>query len=280
MHRIKPYYKYIQTELVEYIKTAPDQWQAKVLALLSFNVIYSFEEIIAKTDLSPVYVLKALIISEKMDITIYSNGGWVLNKKLDSDDLNDYLELDIADCSTDNDRRMKRLVDGLPIYEKVRQLAKEPILTEEEKGQAVDSVLAIAKSHDHKNSYIDTINDNDYERPVDGSGRKKSKEWNTGASLDFGRAIREAIRRKNKEKELSDEAKITTKKPRLHASPDLVKSEKLYAKLCSHYPEYEKYITRHHEKDPSFEMMRRIAKKIDTDFWDEIMQQAQKSQSA
>ena len=157
MHRIKPYYEYIQTELVEYIKTAPDQWQAKVLALLNFNVIYSFEEIIAKTDLSPVYVLKALIVSEKMDITIYGNDGWVLNKKLDSDDLNDYLELDIADCSTDNDRRMKRLVDGLPIYEKVRQLAKEPILTEEEKGQAVDSVLVATKSHDHKNNYIDAL---------------------------------------------------------------------------------------------------------------------------
>lgn len=35
-------------------------------------------------------------------------------------------------------------------------------------------------------------------RPVDGSGRKKSKEWNQNEALDFGRELRRAIDERNK----------------------------------------------------------------------------------
>ena len=62
MYKIKPYYEYIQTELINYIKSSPDQWQAKVLALLGFNVIYSFDEIIAKTDLSSILFRKNMTL--------------------------------------------------------------------------------------------------------------------------------------------------------------------------------------------------------------------------
>lgn len=266
MYKIKPYHEYIQTELVEFIKSLPEQWQAKVLACLSFTVIYSFEEISSKTNLSPIFILKALIASEKYNITIYCNDGWLMNKKLNADDLNDYLNIDIADYDVEHDRRMKRLIDGQPLSNKP-VATKEPILTEKEKAQSADILVKPIRTQDHRDaSYLDTFDGINGDRPVDGSGRKKSEEWNQGASLDFDRAIREAIKKKNEEKS-SSEPQLDEKKHRLGgASLDLKKSEQLFAKLCTLYPEYDAYITRHHKKDPSYKMMKLIEKKIQEDY--------------
>ena len=274
MYRIKPYYEYIQTELIEFIKRAPEQWQAKVLACLSFTVIYSFEEISSKTNLSPIFILKALIASEKYGITIYCNDGWLMNKKLNADDLNDYLNVDIADYNIEHDRRMKRLVDGLPVNDKVIA-TKEPILTEKEKAQSADILVKPIRTRDHRDApYLDTFDGINGDWPVDGSGRKKSEEWNQSTSLDLGRAIREAIKKKNEEKS-SSEPQLNEKKHRHGgASLDLKRSEQLFAKLCTLYPEYDAYITRHHKKDPSYKMMKLVEKKIQEDYFEDYKNEA------
>lgn len=277
MYRIKPYYEYIQSELIEFIKSAPEQWQAKVLACLSFTVIYSFEEITAKTNLSPVFVLKALIMSEKHNVTIYCNDGWLMNKKLYTDDLNDYLSIDIADCDINNDRRMKRLIDGLPLNDKI-VATKEPILTEKEKRQSPDVIVKPKTKHHEArissaSSYLDSIDDLNLKRPIEGSGRKKSKEWNKDTSLDFGRAIREAIRKKNEEQK-KDAPSPEKKRKYGGATLDSKNSEQLYAKLCTLYPEYDAYITRHHEKDPSYKMMKLVEKKISEDYLQDLENEA------
>lgn len=266
MYRIRPYYEYIQTELIEFIKSAPEQWQAKVLACLSFTVIYSFEEISSKTNLSPIFILKALIASEKYNITIYCNDGWLMNKKLNADDLNDYLNIDIADYDVEHDRRMKRLIDGQPLSNK-SVATKEPILTEKEKTQSADILVKPIKPQNRRNvSYLDTFDEIKSDRPVDGSGRKKSEEWNQSTSLDFGRAIRETIQKKNEE-QLSPKTQPSEKKHKHGgASLDSKRSEQLFAKLCTLYPEYDAYITRHHKKDPSCKMMKLIEKKIQEDY--------------
>ena len=267
MYRIRPYYEYIQTELIEFIKSAPEQWQAKVLACLSFTVIYSFEEISSKTNLSPIFILKALIASEKYNITIYCNDGWLMNKKLSVDDLNDYLNIDIADYNVEHDQRMKRLIDGLPLSDKI-VATKEPILTEKEKTQSADILVKtiITKDHNKKSTYLDNFDNINNDRPVDGSGRKKSEEWNKDASLAFGRTIREAIKKKNEERLSSKPQPNEKKHKRGGASLDLKKSEQLFAKLCTLYPEYDAYITRHHKKDPSYRMMKLIERKIQEDY--------------
>ena len=48
MYKIKPYSEYIQSELLNFMNSEPNQWQAKVIACLGFRVIYSFEEITGK----------------------------------------------------------------------------------------------------------------------------------------------------------------------------------------------------------------------------------------
>ncbi len=265
MYKIKPYYEYIQTELINYIKSSPDQWQAKVLALLGFNIIYSFDEIIAKTDLSSIYVLKALIVSEKYDITLYSNDGWVLNKKLDIDDLNDYLGLDITDFNVGNDRRMKRLIDGLQVDE-MQIKTKEPVLTEEEKCLAIDATTHRKSREWNEDNEPPIMRDH----TVSGDDRKKSKEWNEKEAIGLGHEIQDRIRRINEEKKKEKCNQASTEKRRSFATQDAVKSERLFIKLCMNYPEYEHYITRHHKKDPSYRMMLKIAKKIDEDFWEEL----------
>lgn len=268
MYRIKPYYEYIQTELVNYIKNTPDQWQAKVLACLSFSIVFTFDEIMAKTNLSPIFVLKALIISEQFNVTIYCNDGWIMNKKLDAESLNDYLDMDITEHDISNDRRMKRLIDGLPLQnKKVSTIA--PILTEKEKAQSADILIKQSRVR-HKStggsSYIENINELNLDRPVEGSGRKKSEEWNKTEAIDFGRKLREAIARKNEEQREESSSKSLPKKDwRKAATLDEANSERLYIKLCTNYPDYEAFITRHHKKDNSYKMMKLVESKILSD---------------
>ena len=88
MYSIKPYNEYIQSELIQFMNAEPNQWQAKVIACLGFKVIYSFEEITSKLSLSPVFILKTLLIAEKYHIVTYTNDGWIINSRLDVNDLN------------------------------------------------------------------------------------------------------------------------------------------------------------------------------------------------
>lgn len=274
MYKIKPFHEHIQTELINYIKNAPDHWQAIVLACLSFSEINSFDEIISKTNLSPIYTLKALIISEKFHVTIYINDGWIMNKKLDSDSLNEYLAIDIAESEVSNDWRMSRLIDMLST--KVQNIDSLNIAKENKTHFSNKTTETVQKAESRQatigSSYIKDISELNLERPIEGSGRKKSKEWNNNTAIEYNREIRDAIEKRKNDSSVkiteSKEISVPLKTP----TKDEEKAERLFAKLCTNYPDYDAYITRCHQKDPSYKQMKLVEEKIKNDYLEEERQ--------
>ena len=139
MHKIKPYSEYIQSELVKFIEAEPNQWQAKVIACLGFRVIYSFKEITERLSLSPVFILKTLLVAEKFGVVTYANDGWIINSKLNIGNLNEFLSLDIPDYDIGNNERMIYFLEHGFLDEK-KELSAGPVLTEIEKKQSVDVI--------------------------------------------------------------------------------------------------------------------------------------------
>lgn len=272
MYRIRPFSEYIQSELTKFIEAEPNQWQAKVIACLGFKVIYSFEEITNKMSLSPVFILKTLLIAEKFHIVTNTNDGWIINSKLDIGDLNEFLCLDIPDYDIGNSERMRYFLEHGFLDEK-KELSAGPVLTDIEKKQSVDVVRKRPSSNMQSESEAFDLIIGSSIRPIDGSGRKRRKEWNQSEALDFGRQLQKLIQERKREehssqpesKKISEKEK-SNKTRKMTASNEAIVSEQLYIKLCTLYPEYEAYITRHHEKDPSYKMMRLIEKKILSDY--------------
>ena len=273
MYRIKPYNEYIQSELIQFMNAEPNQWQAKVIACLGFKVIYSFEEITSKLSLSQVFVLKTLLVAEKYHIVTYTNDGWIINSHLDVNYLNEFLALDIPDYDIGSSKRMSYLLEHGSLN-KQKEISAEPILTDSEKKQSVDVVrhTPIKAGYSSPDSFDDIIESSP--RPVDGSGRKRNKEWNQNEALSFGRQLQKIIQERNEAERVpqSKPVKELTRKQKrnkilkMTASKDEIASEQLYIKLCTLYPEYEAFITRHHEKDHSYKMMKLIEKKILSDY--------------
>lgn len=272
MYKIKPYSEYIQSELVKFIEAEPNQWQAKVIACLGFKVIYSFEEITERLSLSPVFILKTLLVAEKFCVVTYTNDGWIINSKLDIGNLNEFLSLDIPDYDIGNSERMSYFLEHGFLGEK-KVLSAGPVLTEIEKKQSVDVIKKRPSSNIQSGlEAFDLIIDSST-RPIDGSGRKRKKEWNQSEALDFGRQLQKLIQERKREEQSSQpeskrlpEKENRSKPRKLTASNEAIASEQLYIKLCTLYPEYEAYITRHHEKDSSYKMMRLIERKILSDY--------------
>jgi len=272
MYKIKPYSEYIQSELIKFIEAEPNQWQAKVIACLGFKVIYSFEEITERLSLSPVFILKTLLVAEKFSVVTYTNDGWIINSKLDIGNLNEFLSLDIPDYDIGNSERMSYFLEHGFLGEK-KELSAGPVLTEIEKKQSVDVIKKRPSSNIKSGSEAFDLIIDSSTRPIDGSGRKRKKEWNQSEALDFGRQLQKLIQERKREEQSSQpeskrlQEKENRNKPRkLTASNEAIASEQLYIKLCTLYPEYEAYITRHHEKDPSYKMMRLIERKILSDY--------------
>lgn len=272
MYKIKPYSEYIQSELIKFIEAEPNQWQAKVIACLGFKVIYSFEEITEKLSLSPVFILKTLLVAEKFSVVTYTNDGWIINSKLDISNLNEFLSLDIPDYDIGNSERMSYFLEHGFLGEK-KVLSAGPVLTEIENKQSVDVIKKRPSSNIQSGlEAFDLIIDSST-RPIDGSGRKRKKEWNQSEALDFGRQLQKLIQERKREEQSSQpeskrlpEKENRSKPRKLTASNEAIASEQLYIKLCTLYPEYEAYITRHHEKDSSYKMMRLIERKILSDY--------------
>lgn len=272
MYKIKPYSEYIQSELIKFIEAEPNQWQAKVIACLGFKVIYSFEEITERLSLSPVFILKTLLVAEKFSVVTYTNDGWIFNSKLDIGNLNEFLSLDIPDYDIGNSERMSYFLEHGFLGEK-KVLSAGPVLTEIEKKQSVDVIKKRPSSNIQSGlEAFDLIIDSST-RPIDGSGRKRKKEWNQSEALDFGRQLQKLIQERKREEQSSQpeskrlpEKENRSKPRKLTASNEAIASEQLYIKLCTLYPEYEAYITRHHEKDSSYKMMRLIERKILSDY--------------
>ena len=270
MYKIKPYSEYIQSELIQFLSAEPNQWQAKVIASLGFKVIYSFEEITKKLSLSPVYILKTLLIAEKYHIVTYTNEGWIINSRLDINDLNDFLALDIPDYDIGSSKRMSNLVKygHLNKNSKTGSGSTLPSIEPEKQG----AISGIKDNHfAHRKFDADSFNiiSDAKERPVDGSGRKRTKEWNTNNALEFQRSIRGIIDKKNSGVQSNKATTNTIPHVRKQASDDEVKAERLYVELCTKFPEYDAYLTRLHKKDPSLRMMQLLQKKITNDLSDE-----------
>ena len=148
-----------------------------------------------------------------------------------------------------------------------------PVLTETEKKQSVDVIKKKPSTNYRSGSKtFDFIIDSST-RPIDGSGRKRKKEWNQSEALDFGRQLQKIIQDRKREEQSSNtelkklsEIEKRDKTRKMTASNEAIASEQLYIKLCTLYPEYEAYITRHHQKDPSYKMMRLIERKILSDY--------------
>lgn len=272
MYKIKPYSEYIQSELIKFIEAEPSQWQTKVIACLGFKIIYSFEEITEKLSLSPVFILKTLLVAEKFNVVTYTNDGWIINSKLDIGNLNEFLSLDIPDYDIGNSERMSFFLEHGFLDEK-KELSAGPVLTDTEKKQSVDIIRKEPSSNIRsKSEAFDLITESSI-RPIDGSGRKRKKEWNQSEALDFGRQLQKLIQDRKREEQSShaelnklSENKKRDKTRKMTASNEAIASEQLYIKLCTLYPEYEAYITRYHEKDPSYKMMRLIERKILSDY--------------
>ena len=272
MHKIKPYSEYIQSELVKFIEAEPNQWQAKVIACLGFRVIYSFKEITERLSLSPVFILKTLLVAEKFGVVTYANDGWIINSKLNIGNLNEFLSLDIPDYDIGNNERMIYFLKHGFLDEK-KELSAGPVLTEIEKKQSVDVIKKRPTSNMRARSEAFDLTIESSTRPIDGSGRKRKKEWNQSEALDFGRQLQKLIQERKREEQSSQleskrlpEKEKRDKLRKMTASNEGIASEQLYIKLCTLYPEYEAYITRHHEKDPSYKMMRLIERKILSDY--------------
>ena len=272
MYKIKPYSEYIQSELIKFIEAEPNQWQAKVIACLGFKVIYSFEEITKKSSLSPVFILKTLLVAEKFHVVTYTNDGWIINSKLDVGDLNEFLSLDIPDYDIGNSKRMSYFLEH-GFLDVKKELSAGPILTDAEKKRSADVIKKKPSSNMRSESEALDIIIEASMRPIDGSGRKRKKEWNEGEALDFNRQLQKMIQERKREEESlhTETKKLSGKEKRdkiqkMTASGDAIASEQLYIKLCTLYPEYEAFITRYHEKDPSYKMMLLLERKILSDY--------------
>ena len=171
------------------------------------------------------------------------------------------------------------IVNGWAIFlehgflDEKKELSAGPVLTETEKKQSVDVIKKKPSTNYQSGSKtFDFIIDSST-RPIDGSGRKRKKEWNQSEALDFGRQLQKIIQDRKREEQSSNtelkklsEIEKRDKTRKMTASNEAIASEQLYIKLCTLYPEYEAYITRHHQKDPSYKMMRLIERKILSDY--------------
>lgn len=209
-------------------------------------------------------MLKVLIIAEKYHIVNYTNDGWIINSRLDIKNLNDFLALDIPDYDIGNSKRMKHFLKYGSLDKKEKRSA-EPILTTLERRQSVDTIRrSQSKIFHFSASSFDDISKLS-QRPIDGSGRKRNKEWNQSEALNFDRQLRKTIKERNEERH-DNHPKLDKKFTKKRVDKDEIASEKLYAKLCTFYPEYEAYITRHHTKDRSYRMMKLVERKIINDY--------------
>ena len=271
MYKIKPYSEYIQSELLNFMNSEPNQWQAKVIACLGFRVIYSFEEITGKLSLSPVYILKTLLVAERYHVVTYTNDGWIINSHLDVNDLNEFLAIDIGEYDIGNSKRMSYLLEH-GILDKKEQSHKDSDTSTRIIEEHTKPLTATKWTNRSGREMFDDIAESTI-RPVDGSGRKKSKEWNQNEALDFGRELRRAIDERNKSGKDNRSKSLNTifRSPKnnnksirrkKHFSKEDIASEKLYIKLCTFYPDYEAFITKQHEIDGSYKMMQLVKRKI------------------
>lgn len=234
MYKIKPYSEYIQSELVKVIEAEPNQWQAKVIACLGFKVIYSFEEITERLSLSPVFILKTLLVAEKFSVVTYTNDGWIINSKLDIGNLNEFLSLDIPDYDIGNSERMSYFLEHGFLGEK-KVLSAGPVLTEIEKKQSVDVIKKRPSNNIQSGLEAFDLVIGSSTRPIDGSGRKRKKEWNQSEALDFGRQLQKLIQERKREEQSSQpeskrllEKENRSKPRKLTASNEAIASEQLY----------------------------------------------------
>ena len=187
MYKIRPYSEFLQEELLKFIKACPDQWQAKILLLLEFKSVLSLEELIRKTDISEVYILKALLIAEQYLIVLHMANGWILNATPDIDNLNLYLSLDVSDLDLKNSNSLKILLENKnndSVQEKYN--FKKNIIS-------ISSSPAVS-SYKHSGVLYDDMSQED-RLSINDRGRKRSNEWNSNEALKLNREIKERIKK-------------------------------------------------------------------------------------
>lgn len=257
MYKIRPYSEFLQEELLKFIKECPYQWQAKVLLLLEFKTVLTLDELIIKSNISEIYILKALLIAEQYSIVLRMAEGWILNAVPNIDNLNYYLSLDISDLDLENNDSLKILLADKDKEYIHKGLSSKQAITNI---QPSSSKLHLEKS---KPSYDDIPQEQ--RLLINDRGRKRSDEWNSNEALKLNRQLRDRIKKINEEKALEKTNDIGANKTdnvkKKHYSS---KSEKLYIELCLDFPEYEDYITRHHNLNSSYKTMEDVKKKYIT----------------
>ena len=99
------------------------------------------------------------------------------------------------------------IVNGWAIFlehgflDEKKELSAGPVLTETEKKQSVDVIKKKPSTNYQSGSKtFDFIIDSST-RPIDGSGRKRKKEWNQSEALDFGRQLQKIIQDRKREEQ-------------------------------------------------------------------------------
>ena len=258
-YSIRPFSDFLEEELLKFARSCPDQWQVKILLLLSFKNIRSLDDIASNCSFPDLCILKALLVAQEYNLVLNISNGWLLNEKLYVEYLNQYLSIDILDHKLLAEDVFKRKLAQNNVSQEVKA-------SKHEKGDTLTSdynfTLKAHYAQRYNNSYDDLARN---ERSVDGYGRKRRNEWNNTEALSLNKEVRNRIKKLNAERNEAYNATHSQAKTSTSSRKYSEKSEKLYAELCTEFPEYEDYIDRCHKIDPSYGQMLQVKMKIYAD---------------